>query len=215
MDEVTWDAILAESELQRASTPISRMSSRPLPLRGRLVIHLPEVSRQVDAITPTLRDALGLLVRGDAPWPLFVHGAVGTGKSCAALCLLDHTSGHYHTALGLAELLARSQQGRYTETELSSRETRVIWPELVWSWLSGTPLVVLDELGSRGHVTDHQYETVKRLIDCRHGKPLVCLSNLCLEELASLYDARVADRLAAGTKVHLTGPSRRLQGGRP
>jgi DNA replication protein DnaC len=149
-------------------------------------------------------------VAGEAPWPFFCHGPAGTGKTCAALCLLDHLAGggEYHTAASLAELLAQAQQGRLTWYREGYGGT--VWPEKVWEGVRRECLVVLDELGAREKVSDHQYECVKRLLDERQGRPLVALSNLDLQALARVYDDRIASRLAAGTVLRLEGEDRRL-----
>lgn len=78
-----------------------------------------------------------------------------------------------------------------------------------WGWLSGRNLIVLDELGCRGLVSDHHYEAVKRLLDERHGKPLIVIANTDLAGIERLYDDRVASRLSAGTVVSVAGKDRR------
>lgn len=72
--------------------------------------------------------------------------------------------------------------------------------------------VLVDEIGTRKTVTDHQYETLKRLIDERErvGGPAVFVSNVGLEDLGRLYDDRIASRLAAGTMVVFGGEDRRV-----
>lgn len=209
-----WDQILRES--QQASTnlprsPPKRCGLAVLPLRPKPVrIHQPRIARTVAGINPALRDALRALVAGNAPWPLFLGGAVGTGKTCSALCLLDYAGGEYHTVSGLCALLIRSQQGRLEW----SNEGRggIVWPESLWNRLAIANLVVLDEIGCRGQVSDAHYETVKQLVDERHGKPFVAISNLELADLGRVYDDRLASRLAAGTVLHLAGQDQRLIG---
>lgn len=143
---------------------------------------------------------------GEAPWPLFVHGSAGTGKSCAALVLLDYAGGLFFTGSSLADEMIRSQQGR-----LPGRETgRPIWPEQLWEEIGKTALVVLDDLGGRDRVSDFAYEVTKRLLDEREGKPLVVTSNLGPARLAQLYDDRVVSRLVAGTVLEMAGADRRL-----
>ena len=150
---------------------------------------------------------------GESAWPLAVCGPPGTGKTCAALCLCDHCDGdsRYWTAAGLCELLVMSQSGRLEWSREGYGGT--VWPETVWRWVAGAALVVLDEVGCRDRVSDFAYETVKRVIDDRYGKPLVVLSNHTLDVVARLYDDRIADRLAEGTVIVLQGESRRLAGG--
>jgi DNA replication protein DnaC len=168
----------------------------------------PRIVRTLAEIDPNLRQAIRQLVAGELAWPLFLCGPCGVGKTCAALCLLDHAGGEYHTVRGLCDLLIQAQQGRLEW----SREGRggILWPEKLWARLAGAPLVVLDELGGRERVSDHHYEAVKTLVDERHGKPFVVLSNLPLSAIAGLYDDRLFSRLGAGTVVALEGEDRRI-----
>jgi len=157
-----------------------------------------------EAVRKTLRE----LVAGKAPWPLTLTGPVGVGKTCTALALLDYSGGCYKTATGLCEALIECQQGRMDWYKEGRGCT--IRPRMFWRILSEEPLVVLDELGIRGAVTDHHYEAVKTLIEERHRKPLIVISNLDLAAVARVYDARIASRLAAGTVLEMVGPDRRL-----
>lgn len=128
------------------------------------------------------------------------------------MCLLDLAGGRYWTISDLCDELVEAQQGRlYTEAAPGCDGSKV-YPPLFWKRYAALPLVILDEFGSRDKVTDHHYETSKRGIDYRQGKPLVCISNLPLERLESIYDDRVASRLASGTIVELGGLDRRLNG---
>lgn len=168
-------------------------------------------------MTPAVRPVMRRLALGKAPWPWFLFGSVGTGKTCAALCLLDFAGGEYYTAGGWAETLNQARDGRLTGRVWSrtgpwgdSKPIEgMVWPENLWSIAARAPLFVLDEVGARKTITDHQYECVKRLIDDRHGKPLVMISNHDLQTIGELYGAPVADRLHAGTVTELSGPSRR------
>lgn len=150
------------------------------------------------------------MVSGKNPWPLFLYGPVGTGKTCAALCLLDWAGGEYWTVAGLCAMLIQCQQGRLEWSHEGRGGT--IWPERFWRMVRQAPLVVLDELGCRGNVSDAHYEAVKTVVDERAGLPLVVLSNLSLEGVEKGYDDRIASRLALGTVIHLQGMDRRLGG---
>lgn len=199
-----WDALCRRP----ASTPDSAKPHglAPLPLRPQpRICCLASKPRQVSLIPEALRRAIRRVVAAESPWPLVVLGPAGTGKSCAALCLLDHAGGFYYTAADLAAELIRAMQGR-----LATASGRSVWPEQLWSELASAALVVLDELGTRARVSDHAYECVKRLLDEREGRPLVCLGNLSLEQLSQVYDDRVCSRLAAGTLLWLDGDDRRL-----
>src|SRR5262249_54749715 len=163
---------------------------------------LPHKNRTVEKIAPTIREAVRQTVSGEWPWPLVLCGPAGTGKTCAALCLLDHAGGgFYYTAQGLCEEVIRAQQGRL----FTPQTGRAVPPEELWRELGGCALVVLDELGARQAVSDFHYETVKRLLDEREGMPLVVISNLDPKQLLRVYDDRIVSRLAAGTVVRLEG----------
>ncbi len=157
-----------------------------------------------EKIDPVLRDAINHVVNGLKPWPLFVTGGVGTGKTYAAYCMIEGYMGLHFTASTLCETLNMAREGTLQWTSAHMRSVMEIWRDI-----REAPLITLDELGARATVSDFQCETVQKVIDVRKGKPAVYLSNLSLTELARVYDGRVADRLAAGTIVKLTGKSRR------
>lgn len=143
---------------------------------------------------------------GDVRWPILLLGPPGVGKTCAALCVLDVAGGFYWTAADLAAELIKAQQGRLLT--VGGRET--VWPERVWAEAGKSALVVLDELGGGGRVTEHQAACVKKCLDVREGKPLICVSNLDLPRIEGLYDAPIASRLAGGTVLGVGGKDRRL-----
>jgi DNA replication protein DnaC len=173
------------------------------------VRHLPLLRRTVHGIDPAVRRAMRAVIQGESPWPLFIHGPAGLGKTCAALCMLDHAGGEYLTVQDLGDLLIQAQQGRLFR-EIAPGQAHCQYPEDFWQRLGRQPLVVLDEIGTREKVSDHHYECVKRLLDRRHGLPLLCCSNLDLARLEKVYDDRVASRLAAGTVACVKGADRRL-----
>lgn len=150
------------------------------------------------------------LVNGELPWPLVLMGKPGTGKTCAALCLLDYTTGggEYYTVSGFCNTMIQSQQGRLEWSHEGRGGT--VWPEKLWRQISNVPLAILDELGCRERPTDAHYECVKGFIEERLGKPLIVISNHPLEQIATIYDDRIASRLAAGTVVEMDGKDRRL-----
>lgn len=201
-----WDDLVASS-LRRASTTTStraslRLSATPRPL------HLAHKARELGRIAPRLRLAIRSAVRGESPWPLVLSGRAGVGKTCAALCLLDHAGGLYFTAGGLADAAIQASKGTLRTPGGGS-----VGPAALWAEIGSTALVVLDELGARERVSDWHYEQVKRLLDDREGKPLIVVTNLKLAEVTQLYDDRVASRLSAGTVVGVDGPDQRATRG--
>lgn len=167
------------------------------------------MTRSAHLIDDGLRLAIRGVVAGNTPWPLFVHGSAGLGKTCAALAMLDHAPAptDYYTATGWAEALIDAAKGRLIGR--GSAGSHSLSPLTLRGLIDDASLVALDELATRDKVSDWHYDCVKELIDRRHGKPLVVLSNLDVRGVASVYDDRIADRLAAGTVVALRGASRR------
>lgn len=140
------------------------------------------------------------------PWPLVFVGDVGTGKTCAALSLLDWVAGsrRYFTVADLCDELIAVQGG---QREYGQRKDTVVhW----WERFKSVACVVVDELGARTKVSDFQYESVKRAIDLREDRPAVFITNLTLDELAKVYDDRIASRLAGGTVIQFDGEDRRI-----
>lgn len=205
-----WDHLLA-SALRRGNTTASPSTARKLALRPEPTVYwLPHRKREIALIPDSVRATIRKLVSGEAPWPWFVFGPAGTGKTCAALCLLDHATGKYYTATEWSDLLNRAREGRVSSVDA---DRCPLFPEDLWKEVARAPLVVIDELGSRQQTSDHQYDAVKRILDDRWGKPTVYLSNLTLASVAQVYDDRLADRLAEGTVTHLDGESRRINKG--
>jgi DNA replication protein DnaC len=204
-----WDSLWEESLRVRVSTTASPSPSgrAPLPLRREARRHwLKDKDRGIDRIEPALRLAIRAAVAGESAWPLVLIGEPGTGKTCSALCLLDHSGGLYFSANGLADKLILAGKGELYNHDAQRRVSATA----LWEEIAATPLVVLDELGARQAVSDWHYDCVKRTIDEREGRPLIVCSNLGLNAIAGLYDKRVASRLAAGSVLELTGPDRRL-----
>jgi hypothetical protein len=164
--------------------------------------------REIDLIPPILRNGIRATITAESPWPLFVYGPEGVGKTCAGLCLLDWSDGLYDTVSGLCARLIQSQQGRLEWNHEGRGGT--LWPEQVWKLIRSARLYVLDELGARERVSDAHYEVVKTAIEEREYKPLVVLSNISLAAIHDLYDARISSRLAAGTVIEISGSDRRL-----
>lgn len=169
--------------------------------------NLPPDDRDRALICQKLRDVILQLVTGKLPWPLLLHGEAGSGKTCAALCMIDYYGGKYfdfpsfHANLRLAmagELFSDNHHGvggfRIYETD-------------IWNGWAKSNLTVIDDFCTR-EPTSFQYETLKQAIDKRHRKPAVFTANLTLEEISRIYDDRIASRLSAGTIVKLEGDRR-------
>lgn len=149
------------------------------------------------------------VVNSGIGWPLVFVGAVGTGKTCAALCLADAAfSSIYYTVADLNAELRRAMDGKNGPDDGHGwRPTE--WS--IWECWKKADLAILDEIGVREKATDWQYEIVKRCIDTREGRPALFISNLELQDIAERYDDRISSRLAGGTVIKFAGQDLRLQ----
>lgn len=189
------------SVLRRGST----IASKPTSTRLRLmpmpkVLHEPGKYRTRDEIPEEILATMRAVALGQQPWPLFMWGPAGVGKSCAALALLDYTAApnHYWTVEGLCEHLIACDKG---QVDTGGVHPMTVSRREYWKELNRSELVVLDELGTRTNVTDHHAEVVKRVLDIREGKPLIVISNLRVGEVEGVYADRIASRAAAGTII--------------
>lgn len=211
-----WDRVCESALRSLASTQSTAKRSALVALRIQDAppkadsMQMARIPRNVTGIDAELRKVIRDLVSGEAPWPLVLYGPAGTGKTCAALCLLDYAGGIYFTVSDLCNKLIQSQQGRLEWTH--EGRGGVVWPDAFWHKIGTARLAVLDELGCREKVSDAHYEAVKQFVDERAFKPFVAITNLSLQQLGATYDDRILSRLAAGTKVQLGGPDRRING---
>ncbi len=209
--EELFDQIVA-SALSRASlTPSTPKRTGLATLRlnpKAVVVHQTSQVRSIAQIDPGLRSHLRELVSGKSPWPFFLHGQPGGGKTCSALCLLDYAGGEYWALSRWLNELIQADKGRLTWSyEGRSGDLTV---DMLWSRWRYAALAVLDEVGTRDHVSDFHYESLQRCLDDRHGKPLVVVSNLDPAALERAYDYRIVSRLTSGTVVQLGGKDRRI-----
>lgn len=161
--------------------------------RKRHLIHL---HRELAEVNPGLRAKMGMLARGKLAWPLYLHGPPGSGKTRAALCLLDRIPDSWYT-----------DPERMADAIMGGRE------ENVRRIMLGHQLVVVDEVGTRSKATDLHYRAIKFLADEREEKAVVWISNVAPGHIADCYDERIASRLLCGTVIGLFDGDRRVSRG--
>ena len=169
-----------------------------------------EYERRHDEVPPKLGKAIQACCSGDAPFPLFIYGPAGTGKTCAALDLCDHVAGRvlFRDFSEITEEVRESKLGHLEAT--GTHDSCRIYPAEYWRQWCKYDLAVIDEIGERAAVSDHQWEVLKNAIDKRHRRPTVLISNLSLSELGKIFDDRIASRIGGGTVIRLEGDDRRV-----
>ena len=204
---VAWSA-LVESALEKLcnpDTPTRRLQPRDTPFRE----YHNQKERRLDQVDPKLLEVFQNLAHGKGKWPLFLHGPVGTGKTCSALALSDIVRTDW---FGTVEDAIDVVMGKERRIWIDGRKN--VWGESeVHS--PRTALVVLDEIGARQRVTDLEYTTVKGFTDAReldYGGVAIYISNLEPQEISKVYDDRLASRLLCGTWFKLDGKDRRMEG---
>jgi hypothetical protein len=168
---------------------------------------LPNKARIAEKVVPDARKQVEQILTGQAPWPLLIIGQAGAGKTCLGLILADTFTGLYSTLPDLVLDVGDAMYGRATYATGHPRTSRELWND----WANAT-LPVLDEIGTRSNVSEHQYDVLKRALDRRENLPAVYISNHGISEITRLYDDRIASRLSAGTIVMLNGGDRRSKG---
>lgn len=170
---------------------------------------LPRLPHGIDGMNLGLRKLFRQLITGHEPWPLFLYGDTGSGKTCAALTLVDHYGGWYTTVDELHGLVQSARAGTLWWPHETGGKISVMGLWRAWSEVN---VAVLDEVGLR-KLTEPAAETLKIALDKREFTPSVVISNFSVEELTKrgLCDARVAGRVACGTAYQLTGDRRMEQ----
>jgi len=164
-------------------------------------------------IAPDLQKKIRGLARGKLPWPLFLHGEAGSGKTCAALCMLDEYGGRFVEYADLCNDVRLAMQGELFTPVCQGTGGRRMYEADIWQPWSLSSLTVLDDFGTR-QPSAFQYEVLLKAIKTRYAKPAVFISNLSLEQIDTLYDDRVASRLSEGTIVETKGDRRGKKVGR-
>jgi len=217
----TFDQIVRQSQAAcaagKTTSPRSRgamkltLATAPAPVAD-------DTPREIALIDPDLRAKLRQLVCEEVPWPLFLHGQAGRGKTAAVLCLADRVPGAFYFRFPrlLKSFLWATKEGGI-EVSWSIAEAGEVKRQKVkcnehsfFRYLAGTPLLVVDDVATRSGYTDAQYDNFYEVLEERKFKPTVVVSNLDLNGIATVFDDRVASRLARGTAFQLGGDDRRL-----
>jgi len=171
---------------------------------------MPAKRRDHDLISEVVQKTIRDLIHGRRPWPLLLQGGAGSGKTCAAMVLVDRSGASiYVKMIDLSTAISDAQFGRIPFLKYGGQRTRSE-AELWEGWIACN-VAVLDEIGSREKVSGHAYDVLLEAVNLRIDaeRPLVVITNLNQKALAAVYDDRLASRLNSGTILELSGDRRR------
>lgn len=218
---------LVDSILSRVSTNPLLPTAFPLRLTPKTTLdpneddgtnapYLTNKKRLISLIDPKVKVILELLVKGEANWPLTLWGPPGTGKTSAALALLDRVASNQRREWKGRAIFGR---GYYTLSDFCKRANDAKYNPIKETYagfvekIECAALLVIDEVDRMETVSDTRHETLTDLLDRREGMPLVLLSNSSPDQLGQMYGARVPSRLANGVIYKMDGPDRRISKG--
>ena len=168
----------------------------------------PSKEREAKKVNPKVAKQINKVLTGNAPWPIYLHGTTGCGKTCTGLVISDYYGGEYTT---LADWLSKAIRIEKSQEQWSTGFP-VSYTELWMPWRMAI-VTVLDEIGHREDVSGHHYDMLTKLMQYREGRTAIYISNLDLNEIASAYDDRIASRIGSGTVIELSSDGdRRMTG---
>lgn len=133
------------------------------------------------------------------PVGLYIHGPVGTGKTCAAQCLAlrEIVKGRRSALVANVPAMLATIRRSFGATGESTDIDQVA---------QCVRLLVLDDLGAE-KLTDWALETMFLIVDRRvqRGLPMIITSNLSLRDLEKTAGPRIADRIAEACDVVFMG----------
>lgn len=173
----------------------------------------PELPREVVMVPLDLSDAFTRCRMGEAPWPLYVYGDVGTGKTRFALLVNDWYGGRFFDFADLwAEyvVLLKGDLAAEPSVVVSAGGDAIVSQHLWFQLLKASRLLILDDVGRRKDTEGGTArELLCRLLDVREGLPTICIGNLTPKEIETNYDARTASRMCGRSWVCVRGKDRR------
>ena len=175
----------------------------------------PELPRAAGMVPLELSSAFTECRMGAKPWPLYVYGDVGTGKTRFALLVNDWYGGRFFDFADLwAEYVTLCKGELRAEASIVSplAGDALVSQGKWFDVLKASRLVILDDVGRRKDTEGGTArELLCRLLDVREGLPTICIGNLTPKEIESNYDARTASRMCGRSWVCVRGKDRRLK----
>jgi predicted ATPase len=150
-------------------------------------------------------------------WPVYLTGDVGRGKSYVAALVYARWTGtvamaRYTDLMGTAIRGAKEGDvSHYTASGQLVEMTEGQW----WKCLESLGLLIVDEIGvgiSVGNAKEWRAELFWKLLEIRHGKPLLMTGNISPDGLGEHFDRRIQSRIIQGTVIECDGTDKRREG---
>jgi DNA replication protein DnaC len=190
---------LRQAERERRAARLDRPLSEMLPNIG-----ITYDAARITDFPERLARAGASFIESKSPGML-IQGPVGTGKTrfAAAMCreyLLASKSVDFYLTRSLLRRIWNTYRDRAEESE-----------ERALADLASQDLLVLDDLGHEGKVSDAVVGALHELLTRRHDnlRPTIITTNLTLRQISELYDASIASRLSAWVSLLIEGQDRR------
>ena len=176
------------------------MKRKPASRYKRIVLHTEVKSlgrfytgleRDLNEVSPKVLQQIRSVCNCERPWPIYMYGKTGVGKTSAALAITDHVTRCWYT--DIADMPPPWERH---------------WGD--WNQIRRCNLVVIDDIGQVGaEKTDFEYKQIAKVFRLRNYKPTIWVSNHEPKLIDELFDTRIWDRLCKGTIIHYDGVSRR------
>jgi len=184
------------------------VSDSPIPRKPKDKV-LRSKTRSLDEVNPLLWRHMLDLCEGKLEWPFYLYGGVGSGKTCAALCLVDRIEkAQFWTMPDFINHFESVKQGNVQWYDVGTGD--VMSTKRWWNEVASWPLLVLDDVGLRDVSNENHRETLWLALLAREEKPLICTSNHNPNALLGVYDDRVHSRICCKTVFDLRGRDRRF-----
>lgn len=138
---------------------------------------------------------------------LFLHGAVGTGKTFAAAVTANTVMSNGYTVLFINAQQLSSLFLKYHSAPVNDKYG-------IFAPLADADFLVIDDLGSEPVYNNVTVPYLYQLIGERVGKPTMITSNLTLKDVEVRYGQRIGSRFADASKafaINITGEDLRLK----
>lgn len=170
----------------------------------------------LEQVKPELLDDIrDAFARGK--FPVFIHGPVGCGKTCAAACIYrtwkvsENRAGtvRWRRCDTLLDEILKARFSDGVTVETPGGDLVRMTESGLFTMFGAADLAVLDDIGT-SKLNEERYPALLRLLDSRVGKPTIITSNKGPSELSDVYDYRVISRVSAGMVIFVSGDDRRV-----